>query len=71
MPLVTMPRALILAALCGHTKATLTSFGTGISQGQLKRGLELTHFVHNVSASSSSAAITHWWITGGASVDCE
>eukprot|EP01079_Euglenida_sp_SAG-EU17-18_P003844 gene3844-4229_t len=61
-----------VASINGHTPRsvplgaaeTVRTFGTGKSAFQLGGGSETTIFDYNVSSTATSAALTHFWITG-------
>lgn len=46
----------------------IVPFGSAISQGRLTQ-TETQLFNHTLSAGATHGVITHWWITGGASMD--
>jgi Protein of unknown function (DUF2961) len=62
------PIALLASCALAQLPSSLKTFGTGVSQGVIDHQ-ERSLFQYKVSAGSSHAVMTHFWITGGPSID--
>lgn len=61
----------LFAAACVAAVATaqqIKPFGTGLSQGTLN-ATEQSLFAYTLTEGSTHGVLTHWWITGGPSID--
>jgi hypothetical protein len=64
------PRLLLGLALASVAAAqnNIIPFGTGLSQGTIEP-TEKSLFFHSIAPTSTHGVLTHWWITGGGSID--
>lgn len=60
--------ALAAAAAVGAAQLPGAYFGNGISQGRTSQSEQVV-FAHQLSPGASWGTLTHWWITGGRTID--